>query len=307
MPAQWLQRKRRGAWLWRGPLMGLLAVAALGATAGRGTAGVPDVRPRRIALIQPGTVIGAQAPEGWTHLLIKSQPRAAEGDVDQLSADVRELSGLFFTALLARVEARDVRGQRRYFLATVASGLGTRIGDRDTIISPDTQEKLGANLGFLGRIALRKGYDRLQGVHVVARSESLALIDAPVMMLREGRHRPVVLRYAVVVDPPSGRLETLLWAISQDGRGMYRDILGVAEWLPPNKIEERILHVDANEFSLGLPTENALAMVRLYRGQKQLSFPEALKANAAKGRLTPAAAADLEAGLWGLMRSAATP
>jgi hypothetical protein len=260
-----------------------------------------------VALIPPGTVIGAQAPEGWTHLLIKSQPRAAEGDVDQLSADVRELSGLFFTALLARVDEREFRGQRRYVLAAVASGLGTRIGERDTIISPDTQEKLGANLGFLARIALRKGSDRLDKVRVVARSESLALIDAPVMMLREGRHQPVALRYAVMVDPPSGRLETLLWAIREDGRGGYRGVLGVAEWLPPNKIEERILHVDANEFSLGLPTENALAMVRLYRGQKQLQFSEDLKASAGKARLTPEAAVALETGLWGLIRAAAKP
>ena len=62
--------------------------------------------------------------------------------------------------------------------------------------------------------------------------------------------------------------------------------------MPPDKVEPRILHVDANEFCLGLITEKALAMVRLYRGQKQLAFPEDVKPLAGRARLGPESAAE---------------
>jgi hypothetical protein len=255
-----------------------------------------------MSLIPSGTVIDKRAPKDWTHLILKSQPKVKEGDVEALSRNLRELSGMFFTAMLARVKENKVGKAKKYTLDTIAIGLGTRIGKEDTIITSDTQAKLGANLSFLARTALRRAEERLQNVKMVVRSDSMALFDAPVIMLRGGKHRPVVLRYAVLVDPKTGQLETVLWAIDQDSSLAYKGTFGDAEWLPPNKIEDRILHVDAKEFSFGLVTENALAMVKLYRGKKQLRFTKDDRV-AGRARLTASEATVLEKRLWALLRA----
>jgi hypothetical protein len=279
-------------------LLGCLA--AFACSEDRKAAADYDVAPRRLDLIPAGTVIGTQAPSGWSHLILKSHPRPAAGDFRELSEDSAGLAGLLFTALVADVKADS----GRHHLERVAVGMGTRIGDRDTIITPETQKRLGADLGFIARIVLSTAQERLQDVQLIARSPTFALIDAPNLMLRQDRHRPVVLRYAVLVDEKTGHLETLLWLLDRDDRDGYVGPVGPMEWLPPSKIEDCVLHVDRREFTLGNPTERAFAMSRLPRGQRQIAFPESIRGLAARPRLSAAMAADLEAGLRAALKAA---
>jgi hypothetical protein len=265
----------------------------------------PDSRPARMALIPAGTVISNKAPLGWTHLIDKSHPKMHYGDVDQVPKPVRALSGMFFTAMLARVRPPDGRDNAGYRLDEVAIAMGTRIGAADTIITPETQKRLGAHLGLLPRIALERGYERFKTVTVAARTSTMAVVDGPAMMLRDGKHRPVVLRYAILVHPRTGDLETLLWAISQDDQGAYEGMISVCEWLLPNQVEERLLHVDATEFAFGLITENAMAIVHLCKGRMQIGFPPDVKRIAAASRLSQESAQELEKRLWALLQSAA--
>ena len=113
-------------------------------------------------------------------------------------------------------------------------------------------------------------------------------------------------RHAVLVNPKTGALITLIWAIAKDDKGVYYGMYGDCEWLPPNHLEDRLMHVDANEFSFGLITENALAMVALFKGKARLTFSPELKAIAEQARYTPEAAADLEQKLWAVIRSTPT-
>ena len=114
-----------------------------------------DVRPASIVpFIPAGTVIADRAPAGWTHLIDKSRPKMHYGDVDRVPKPVQALSGMFFTSLLARVSPPDGREHAGYWLDQVAIGMGTKIGNNDTIITPETQSQLGARLGLLPRIAL---------------------------------------------------------------------------------------------------------------------------------------------------------
>ncbi len=264
----------------------------------------PDSNAPSIAFIPPGTVISNKAPAGWTHLIDKSLPRMHYGDVDQVPKPVQALSGMFFTSMLARVRPPDGPESPGYRLDEVAIAMGTRIGAADTIITPETQKRLGARLGLLPRIALERGYERLKTVKVAARTPTMAVIDGPAMMLRGGKHRPVVLRYTVLVHPRTGDLETLLWVISQDDQGAYEGMISVCEWLLPNQIEERLLHVDASEFVLGLITENAMAIVHLCKGRMQIPFPPDVKRIATDPRLSPTSARELEKRLWELMQKA---
>jgi hypothetical protein len=257
-----------------------------------------DVEARPLDLIPAGTVIGAGPPRGWSHLILKSHPRPAAGDFRQLSEESTRLASLLFTAVVADV--KEDKG--RHHLERVAVGMGTRIGDEDVIVTPDTQKGLGADLGFVARIVLSTAQERLQDVKLVARAPAFALIDAPGLMLRQDRHRPVVLRYAVLVEESTGRLDTLLWLLDRDG-GQYSGPAGPMEWLPPSKIEDCVLHVDRREFTLGNPTEKAFAVNRLPRGQKQIAFPEPVRGIAVRPRLSAATAADLEAALRAALKS----
>jgi hypothetical protein len=255
-----------------------------------------DVTVRPLDLIPAGTVIGNEAPEGWTHLLLKSRPRAGAGDVGRLSADQVDLASFLITALVADVR----RDGRRYRLSRVAVGMGTRVGDRDVIITPATQKGLGADLGFVARIVLSRAQEKLAGVVRVAGSPRMAVFDAPNLMLRGGGHRPVVLRYAVLVEEATGRLDTLVWLLDAEGSGPSLP----AEWLAPSQVEDCVLHVDAREFTLGLPNEQSFALCRLPRGRRQLEFAPSLRTLAGRPRLSQAAAEELEVELRAALKGA---
>jgi hypothetical protein len=259
-----------------------------------------DVAGRRLDLIPAGTIISTEAPCGWSHLILKSHPRPAAGDFRHLSEESTRLASLLFTALVAdvRVEGPGHRLER------IAAGMGTRIGDADVIVTPETQARLGADFGFVARIVLSKAQERLGEIAVVARAPTFALFDAPGLMLRRERHRPVVLRYAVLVEETTGMLDTLLWLLDKDEDGNYVGPAGPMEWLPPNKIEDCVLHVDSREFALGNPTEKAFAISRLPQGRKQVAFPASLREVAARPRLNAETAVELEAGLRAALKTA---
>jgi hypothetical protein len=182
--------------------------------------------------------------------------------------------------------------------------MGTRINDQDVVITPVTQRKIGADLGFLSRIVLSTAQERLGKIVFVARAPNFAVFDAPNLMLREGKHRPVLLRYAVLVEEGSGKLETLLWLLDRKGDDVSGPV-GPLQWLPPGKVEDCVLHVDAGEFTLGNPNEQSFALQRLPQGRNQFDCPDALRPAAARPRFTPALAGELDSGLRALLKDAA--
>ncbi len=75
----------------------------------------------------------------------------------------------------------------------------------------------------------------------------------------------MIMRHAVLVDPDTGRLSTLVWLLSKTPAGY-----GLAEsnlqLLPPNMQEARLLHVLKDRFTLGIPSPDAFALVRIPQG-----------------------------------------
>ncbi|MFN4258622.1 MAG: hypothetical protein ACK4RK_04945 [Gemmataceae bacterium] len=253
-----------------------------------------DVTPRRLFGIEPGTVIGTEPPKGWTHLILKSQPRIGAGDVHKASAIVRRMSSLMFTAVVANVKGEYVNGVPHYYLEKLGVGLGVKVQGQDMIVTPETQQQLGANLDFVARQVLAGGYERLSDVFSVAQSRSFALVDALNYLHVNGRNQPIVTRYAILVDPQTGRIQTLLWRVNRDYQNKYLGAVGPFEWLPPNKIEDCVLYVDGNEITLGIPSEYAFGMNQLPKGAKQIPIPERLQNLAGQPRFTPEQAAQLE-------------
>lgn len=261
-----------------------------------------DVTPRRLEQIAPGTVIAKEAPKGWSHLIVKSYSRPGAGDVNQLSATADRLTRLLFTAIVADVkEEKNADGGKRYKLAKAAVGLGTRIRGKDIIVTPDTQRQLGADLGLLARVVLRTAQEKIGEIRVVAQSPSMLVFDSPSYLVVERKHKPVILRYALLVEKRTGRLNTLVWALGRE-EGKYSGPLGAIQWLPPNLTEDCVLHVDGNEFSLGQPTEKAFAAVKVPKGAKEIALGDELKPLVAQARFSTATAAELEEKLRKAMR-----
>ncbi len=269
-----------------------------------------DVSPRRLGRIPPGTVIDAGPPQGWSHLVIKSRSVAREGDAKEVPKLARDLAGLLFTAIVADVRPikRDGK-QAGYRLARLAVGLGTEISGRDTIVSSDTYEELGADFGLIKAAILEKSEERLKEMQIVARSNTMAVCDIPATMLLKGEHADIVLRYALLVDNRTGRLDTLVWALpaAREGEGQTLAPLSDFEWLAPSMLEECVLHVDKREFVLGIPSERAFAIVCPPQGRHRLEFYDLLPARelrsaACDGQFTPESAAALERALRAALR-----
>ncbi len=240
-----------------------LAVAgSAGPPRSTGPAGRYLLEPRILGRIPPATPIADRPPAGWSNLVLKSHSRLAQGDLDKIPATTARLSTLFFTAILANVRAeRAVGGRVRYSLDRVAIGLGTRVKDQDVIVSSQTEAAQGANLGLLAVVVLSQAEARLDAMRQVARSETMAIVDAPTTALRQGRHVPAVLRYAVVVDPANGRLTTFAWLIALDDAGGRSLVASSAQRLRPNLVATCELDVDANEFFAGVPSDEAFAVL----------------------------------------------
>jgi hypothetical protein len=250
----------------------------------------------RLELIRPGTVIGQQAPAGWSHLVLKSWPRLPDDQKKLVNEMTARLAVTFFTATTADVAAEDVQGGRHFRLARLGFGLGTRVRGQDMIVSPATEAKLGADLGFFGRQVLDEVSQRQQEIHLVAATATAAIVDTPLFMPRGHGHRKVILRYVFLVDLRTGRLDTLVWRINLDARGNYEGAVGAIDWLPPNLMVDAVMQVDVREFHLGIPSERAFAVTSLPPGQP-LDCPAALQPIAGRPQLTADHARLLEAGL----------
>jgi hypothetical protein len=259
-----------------------------------------DVAPARIELIAPGTIIGEEAPEPWTHLIVKSQPRVTDGDIEEISRSQLRLAGTFFMATVARVERTERDGADSYRLARLASGIGMNVNGRDAIVSPDT-----APVGFLAGILLSQMYEEQQTVAIVLRSETTAVYDTPIAIRTGGKNRMLVLRYAVLVAGPTGELDTLAWLLDVDDAGRYLGLSGHVQWLKPNLAFDCRLYVDKSEYSWGIPSNVAFACLKVPPGQLQLAIkPGPLTALLAKRRWTLAEAPTVDAGLRDVLRQA---
>lgn len=265
------------------------------------------VEPKSIDLIPPGTVIAQRAPLPWTHLIVKSQPRVTAGDIGQVPTSQVRLAGMYFMATLARVEKIESGEDTSFRLADLASGIGTRIGDRDIIVSPDTIESLGAHVGFIAKAVLGEMQAQQESVEIVLRNDVCEIYDTPIILRRNGRNQSLVFRYAVLVAPQDGNVETLGWLIDVDANRNYRGVASHLQWLAPNLVIDCKLYVDKSEYFLGIPSDDAFASLKIPAGRLQLSLTEeSLKTLLCKKRWTQQEATVVEQRLRDALRQAKT-
>jgi hypothetical protein len=254
-----------------------------------------DVRPRPLDPIPPGTVIGDEAPKGWTDLVLIATPRIGVGDVDEVPRAAASYSSMFLFTVLAKVRSERVNGEASYFLDKVAIGTALNINGRNVIA--DGENTFGADLGIIGRHVLAENERILKDdFRQVARTATMVVFDAKAFVLRNHKHRPMVLRHAIMVSPATGQVSTFVWLLGSDeGNGYALADKGLQK-LPPAFREDRVLSVDGQKFTLGIPSNDAFALAKIPQGTA-LGFSEALKAVAATRQFTDQATWKLEAEL----------
>jgi len=265
---------------------GLIAAACCFlASSGPAAGATVDAEAIRLPRIPPGTPIADGPPAGWSHLVFKSRSELASGDLSAVPDWSADLTRVLFTAMVARVRPLQEGEKTSFRLEKVAIGLGTRIEGRDVIISSDTQEALGANLGPVKKMILSRGEDRLKSVLQVARTDTMIIVDAPQTMLTDSRHRIVIFRYVLLVHPGDGSLATVVWRINLGRDGGYQLDPGNAVRMRPNLLATCPLHVDGREVTAGIPSSMAFATTRLPVGEP-VTTPGALRSVAGQKRFT---------------------
>lgn len=230
-----------------------------------------QTEPRPISIIQPGTIVDSGPPNGWTHLIVKSFPRVSSGDLDQIpERDVR-LASLMFTALTARVQQGN---DGLWQFSEVATGAGTSIGGRDIVIDSSTQKKLGANFGILERMVLKEFDAKQSEALYKVISRHFLVVDTVGAFRVQDRNRMLPLRYAMLVDPPTGRLDSFCWLMDSDASGVSTMAMGDLQWLPQSLVFVPQLHVDASQYNfLGIPSDTAFCSSNIPPGQITMNIP----------------------------------
>lgn len=290
-------------------LLGLVAMGVASFSAGSGRLARAESprtlfehQPQPLARIAPGWEVAAEPAAPWTHLVIYSRPRLADAEAEKVYPLVARLATLLSTTIVAEVGLDSDSRPARHVLRQVGIGLASRVDGREVIVSSTTEREQRAALGFLGNLLLSQSEERLADIRQTARTPTMALVDAPGIMLRAGQHADVLLRYALLVDPRQGTLTTLLWLLEPTAEKGWRLIEPICRLLSPGLVEDCRLHVDGQEITAGVPSARAFAIVTPPPG-KVLALPPAWAALAAQVQFSHEQVASLEQGLRELLRA----
>jgi hypothetical protein len=245
------------------------AVAQLPATTAYQSA--VDLTPRPLDHIPVGTVIGQNPPTGWSHLVLFATPTLTPEDLRDAPKTAADYARMFKFTILADVGRQTNQGRPVYFLSKLARGFAIEIKGKETIV--DGNNTLGASLGLFGRRILDENEKILdEDVRQVVRTPTMLIFDAKAVMRQQNEHVPMIVRHAVLVQPDTGRLSTLVWLLTRD----YRAAEPAVQLLPNGMREQRSLSVKRDEFTLGIPSREAFALRRIPQG-KPVAYDDRLR------------------------------
>ncbi len=244
-----------------------------------GANSVSGAEPEPMPLIPPGTSFNTDPPAGWSNIVLFVNGRLASGDVAKASAKVHRYAKMFNLVILADVGKDD---QGLFRLHKVGVGFTTKIKDRNTVITIETEEELGAELGYIARSVFKANEESLSEIKRVVRSKNHVLFDAPTIMLYEDEHETMMVRYLVWASPKNGSISTFVWLLDnpEDDRD-YKTMEAALQMLPENMHEDRIMNVKGDRFTFGIPSKDAFALVRIPQG-KAIPFTPTLSSSAGR-------------------------
>jgi hypothetical protein len=86
----------------------------------------------------------------------------------------------------------------------------------DTVVTPTDETEARDALGLIERQVLDRGAEELQKGRVLASSPTFTLYGAPCTLQTRSGHAQVRLLYGLLVDPTTGSLTTVVWAIPSE-------------------------------------------------------------------------------------------
>lgn len=250
--------------------------------------------------IEPGTIVERSPPQNWSHVILVAYTRVGAGDVQEAPSMAVDIARRFSVAILANVGSKQQAGGTEFFLDRVGIGIGTRINGKNTVISSSTHAALGAGLGLIERQVLSTTErDFVTGNRLVARTATMMVFDADVMLLVGGEHRPMVTRYALLVVRDTGQVGVLSWVLEPTATGDYRLFSRPMQYLQIPVIEDRVLNVKADRFFLGVPWSNAFAQVSPTTGQ-DIRWTDSLRRFGVQRTFSANGIHEFESELWKL-------
>ena len=158
-----------------------------------------------LVILEPGTIVDEGPPPGWTDLVVKSVPRLASGELGRLPASAGPIATLFRTAVVAEVRG-DQRGE--IFLNRIGVGICIPHNGHDTVVTSSSLSDQKVKLSPLNRLVLALAEGELGKGELAARTSTFALFSTPAVLVIDGSHRDVLLRYAILCDTNARSIRT---------------------------------------------------------------------------------------------------
>jgi hypothetical protein len=210
-------------------------------------------------------VVGQRPPRNWSHLVIKSIPRLASGDLGTLPRSAFRTATLFRTVILADV-GQSADHPAKFVLRRIGIGLCVPVRSRgDVIVRSGRLEELGIGLGMVEKVVLRSAEAELAKGRLIASGPTFAMYRGPVKMQVGQIHQSVELTYALLVDEHTGALRVLVWSqeVTKDGLAAPAELVE----LPPNLDFDCPLDVQAERLLGTVPVSWSFAMENLPPGR----------------------------------------
>lgn len=251
---------------------------------------------RTVTRIEAGVPVSDESRLRWNRTVLLAKPRISSGDTESLAGFLRQSVSKYVLTLLATVEAVPSKqgsaesstgpiassdsqdttapASQRFRLSEVGVGHSVQVGNRWIVIRPDDYEAHGVKLSFFERQILAENQRQFSEIRTIARMSTLLMFDVPAVLLYDGKHQDFDMRHLVWIDSKTGRLFTLIWLL-QPQSPVEGDHPGPAQvvateplcWWDGSQIEDRAIHVDQGEFTLGIPGKRAFALEKMPSGR----------------------------------------
>lgn len=259
-----------------------------------------------IPWVDPGLVIDAGPPQGWSHLVIKNNVRVANkvATDNAPKADSGEswndLIGTFWLAIMANVR-RLSREPTRYELEKVGMGWCRRVDGHDVTISTSTLRTQKVELSPVESLLLAmQELSCEQNMFIRARSSCTLIYDVQRYLVLDERHTQGQLRHAILVHPQTGELAAFYWIVPPTTVVAPKEL--TIDRLPPKFVTTYDLHYQPNSGRLkGMPSESDYATVGLPECAERHTVAEKHRQTFLAQQVSGTVARELEGALRGYL------
>jgi hypothetical protein len=169
--------------------------------------------PRLVYLQAGGRIEGQSGPQGWSHLVFKSIPKLATGDLDTVSSQAFDTARRVRPVVVADIRRSELDHASSYYLARVGVGLCAPSEEPgvDRLISASSVDGTHGPWTAKQRVILAAMAYGVSRTQLAAATPTFALVRSPCTFLIGGTHRKVDSYQALLVDSKSGKLSVIVW------------------------------------------------------------------------------------------------